>query len=238
MNPPVISPPVISPPVISPPVISPPVAPSPAPIPMPITTPTSPPTSNPTTPSPARPPFRPGASGHQTQLSGIVRKSPNFYEDYTGPKLAELNAVRASAELSRGGKFTFTGTDQGRINMAPAVFVWGIERNENLPPGPFTDRPNIKFDAVVIVTLAPKHHVTAKVVDFTNGASTDLSARSASIKGSTVSVTVPSSLLPSTGLPMSQYRFNYWPEDGGPPISSSVSSFAPEFTTAQVGILR
>ena len=51
-------------------------------------------------------------------------------------------------------------------------------------------------------------------------------------------MTVPSRLLPSTGLAMSQYRFNYWPEDGGPPISSSVASFAPEFTTAQVGSAR
>ena len=46
---------------------------------------------------------------------------------------------------------------------------------------------------------------------------------------------VPASLLPSTGLAPSQYRFNFWPEDGGPPVSSSVASFAPEFTNAQVG---
>ena len=115
--------------------------------------------------------------------------------------------------------------------------MWGIDRNGNLPPGPFTDRPGIKFDAVVVVTLGPKHHLSAEVVDLASGASTDLRAGSAHIKGRTVSVTVPSSLLPSTGLPISQYHFNYWPEDGGPPVSSSVASFAPEFTTAQVGIM-
>ena len=48
-------------------------------------------------------------------------------------------------------------------------------------------------------------------------------------------MTVPAGLLPSTGLAPSQYRFNYWPEDGGPPTSSSVASFAPENATAQVG---
>ena len=148
-----------------------------------------------------------------------------------------MNAVRASAELTRKGNFVFTGTNQGRINRAPAVYVWGIDRNGNLASGPFTNRPNIKFDAVVVVTLGTSHHVTAKVVDLASGVSTNLSAGSARIKGSTVSVTVPSSLLPSTGLPMSQYHFNYWPEDGGPAVSSSVASFAPEFTTAQVGIM-
>ena len=131
-----------------------------------------------------------------------------IYEFYTGPKLAELDAIRASAEVSRDGKFTFTGTNQGRINKAPAVYVWGIDRNGNLPPGPFTNRPNITFDAVVIVTLGPTHHLTAEVVDLANGNSTNLPSGSARIKGSTVSVTVPSSLLPSTGLPTSQYHFN------------------------------
>jgi hypothetical protein len=207
----------------------------------PVTTPPSPPISIPANPPSAPSPLPIGAGGHQTHRlqrpSGIVSKAPHFYEFYTGPKLAELNAIKASAELSRNGKFTFTGTNQGLINKAPAVYVWGNDRNGNLPPGPFTNRPNIKFDAVVIVTLGPTHHLTAKVVDLANGNSTDLPAGTARIKGRTVSVTEPSSLLSSTGLPTSQYHFNYWPEDGGPPVSSSVASFAPEFTTAQVGIL-
>jgi hypothetical protein len=50
-----------------------------------------------------------------------------------------------------------------------------------------------------------------------------------------VKVTVAVSALPSTGLAPSQYGFNFWPEDGGPPISSSVASFLPESTNAQVG---
>jgi hypothetical protein len=45
-------------------------------------------------------------------------------------------------------------------------------------------------------------------------------------------------LLPSTGLAPSQYRFNYWPEDGGPPVSSSVASLAPESTDTQVDTVR
>jgi hypothetical protein len=172
----------------------------------------------------------------QHKPSGIVTKVPHFYPFYTGPKWAELNAVKASAELGPKGNFTFTGTNQGTINKAPAVYVWGIDRNGNLPAGPFTARPNIKFDALVVVSLNSSLKPTAKVTDLATGMTTDLSAGSARIHGHTVSVMVPGSLLPSTGLPPSQFRFNYWPEDGGPAESSSVASFAPENTTAQVGM--
>jgi hypothetical protein len=168
--------------------------------------------------------------------SGIVSKAPHFYQFYTGPKLAELNAVRATGELSAdGSSFTFTGTNQGRISKSPAVYVWGIDRSPNPPASPFTNRPNIKFDAVVVVSVDATLTPTALVKDLDTGITTALPSGSATIQGRTVSVTLPTSLLPSEGLAPSQYRFNYWPEDGGPPVSSSVASFAPENTTAQVG---
>jgi len=87
----------------------------------------------------------------------------------------------------------------------------------------------------VVVTLNSSLTPSAQVVDLAGGPTTNLPAGSAQVHGRTVSVTVASSLLPSTGLAPSQYRFNYWPEDGGPPTSSSVASFAPERTTVQVG---
>lgn len=173
--------------------------------------------------------------GQPSRVTGVVTKSPHFYQNYTGPKLQELNAVKASGELSSNGEFTFTGTNRGRITMSPAVYVWGIDRNGNLPPGTFKNRPNIKFDAVVVVTLDSSLTPSAKVIDIANGTTTNLPAGSSSVQGKTVSVTVPEGLLPSTGLAPSQYRFNYWPEDGGPPTSSSVASFAPESTTVRVG---
>jgi hypothetical protein len=44
------------------------------------------------------------------RASGIVTESPRFYQDYAGPRLQELEAVKASGELSSNGGFTFTGT--------------------------------------------------------------------------------------------------------------------------------
>jgi hypothetical protein len=137
--------------------------------------------------------------------------------------------------LKANQEFTFTGTNQGPIRQARAVYVWGIDRNGNLPTGPYVGRPNIRFDAVVVVQLADSLRPTAQVVDLANGTTTDLPAYQVRIQGRKVSVTVPVRLLPSTGLAPARYRFTYWPEDGGPPVSASVASFAPEFTTAPVG---
>ncbi len=208
------------------------------------------PTSTPLPRSPSRPtrataPGKRLVTAHVTThsvppltASGVVAKSPQFYSFYRGPRWAELNAVKASAKLKVNGDFTFTGTNQGRINRSPAVYVWGIDRDGNLPTGPFPGRPNIKFDAVVIVQLDDSLRPTGQVVNLVSGTTTDLPPYEVRIKGRKVTVTVSSKLLPSTGLAPSQYRFNYWPEDGGPPISASVASFAPEFTNAQVGIAR
>ena len=185
-------------------------------------------------PPPVTMPKGPAASGN-LHASGIVTKAPHFYQIYTGPKLAELNAVKASAKLARNGSFTFTGTNKGAITTGPAVYVWGIDRSGHLPAGPFTARPGIKFDAVVVVSLDSSLNATAKVIDESSGVTTVLPAGSVSIHGRTIAITVAGNLLPSTGLTPSHYRFNFWPEDGGPPASSSVASFAPERTTAQVG---
>jgi hypothetical protein len=166
--------------------------------------------------------------------TGVVSKAPRFYELYTGPHSPEFNAVKASGKFSpRNDTFTFTGTNQGRINSGPAVYVWGIDRNGNLSSGPFTGRPGVTFDAVVVVKFDSSLTPTATV--FAGSAMTPLSSSSVHVHGRTVSVTVPGSLLPSTGLPPSQFRFNYWPEDGQGQSSSDVGSFLPEFNTAQVG---
>jgi hypothetical protein len=168
----------------------------------------------------------------------VVTKAPSFYAFYTGPQWAELNVVKASGKLVRGRTFVFTGTNQGPITQGPAVYVWGIDRNGLLPAGPFEGRPDVKFGALIVVRLDASLTPTAQVIDGVAGTVSALPSGSVRIHGATIRVKLAASLLPSTGLPPSQYRFNLWPEDGGPPSSSSISSFAPEFTDAQVGTSR
>jgi hypothetical protein len=168
--------------------------------------------------------------------TGIVTKRPHFYEFYTGEKAKSVNATRASAILSmRSNTFTFTGTVQGKINDTGDIYVWGIDRNGQLGPGPFQGRPNIKFDAVVVVTLDASLKPTAQVIDLKSGIMWTLSAGSTSIRNKMVKVVVPASFLPSTGLAPSQYRFNFWPDYDTP---TAVASFVPESTDVKVGVRR
>jgi hypothetical protein len=170
--------------------------------------------------------------------SGVVVKVPHFYEDYVGPKLAQLNAVAAAGELLPNGNFLFVGVNQGAIDPnVPATYVFGIDRNGNLPTGPFPGRPDIKFDALVVIKLVPGQATTATVIDLTGkDKPVTLAAGSFFAAGHVVAAIVPGSALPSTGLPPSQYKFNYWPEDGQPG-STHIASFAPEFHDAQVGVI-
>ena len=176
-------------------------------------------------------------SGEDFGRNGIATKAPHFYEDYVGPKLPRLNAVAAAGERLPKGSFEFVGVNQGAIDpKVAATYVFGIDRSGKLPPGPFPGRPDIRFDAVVVVTLTPGKAPTASVTDLTTNTSTSLPSDSILVRGQVLAVNVPGGLLPSTGLDPSQYRFAYWPEDGNPG-STHIASFAPEFNDAQVGTI-
>ena len=89
------------------------------------------------------------------------------------------------------------------------TYVFGIDRSGKLPPGPFPGRPDIRFDAVVVVTLTLGTAPTASVTDVTTNKSTSLPSGSVLVRGQVIAVNVSGGLLPSTGLDPSQYRFNY-----------------------------
>ena len=176
-------------------------------------------------------------SGEDFGRNGVVVKTPRFYEHYVGPKLAQLNAVAAVGERLPNGDFKFVGVNQGAIDpKVQATYVFGIDRSGKLPAGPFPDRPDIRFDAVVVVTLTPGKAPTAIVTDLTTNKSTSLPSGSIQVRGQVIAVKVPGGLLLSTGLDPSQYRFNYWTKDGNPG-ATHIASFAPEFNDALVGVI-
>src|SRR5580692_5266932 len=86
---------------------------------------------------------------------GRVAKLPMFYASYTGPKLLDLDVVGAKARLFRGRGFVFNGFVLGPINTSQQSFyVFGVNRGGASPPGPFPNRPNIDFDAEIIVATS------------------------------------------------------------------------------------
>jgi hypothetical protein len=174
--------------------------------------------------------------GHDIEHDGTVVKRPAFYEDYTGPRLAQLDAVRATGQLLRDGSFRFLGVNAGAIDPnVTATYVFGVDRSGHLPTGPFPGRPDIRFDATVAIKIVPGRSSTVTVTDLANKTSTTLPGSALRISGRAVEVTLPGSLLPSTGLASSQFRYDYWPEDGLPG-STNIASFAPEAHDIRVGV--
>ena len=170
--------------------------------------------------------------------NGTVVKTPKFYEDYVGPRLAQLNVVSATGTLLRDGNFRFLGVTQGTINPnVRATYVVGVDRSGKLPTGSFPDRPNIRFDATVAIKIVPGKSPTVVVTDIANKTSTTVPNSALQIAGRSIQVVIPGSLLPSTGLPPSQFRFNYWPENPDPALTEPIASFTPEFNDAQVGAI-
>jgi hypothetical protein len=171
-----------------------------------------------------------------SEHNGTVIKRQMFYEDYVGPRLAQLNAVKATGELLRDGSFRFVGVNQGAINPnVAATYVFGIDRSGRLPMGPFPGRPDIRFDATVVIKLVAGQSPTVKATDLATKTSTTVQGSSLHISGKKIQVVIPGSLLPSTGLAPSQFRFDYWPADGLPG-SPNIASFAPEFHDIRVAV--
>ncbi len=175
-------------------------------------------------------------AGEPISLSnGVVVKMPHFYENYVGPKLAQLNAVAAAGLRFPNGDFEFIGVNQARIDPhVQATYVWGIDRSGKLPTGPFPNRPNIRFDAIVVVKLVPGKTPTTTVIDLAANKATILPQTSTLIAGQAIAVKVPGNLLPSTGLDPKHFRFDYWPEDGQAG-AQHIASFAPELNDAAIG---
>ena len=172
---------------------------------------------------------------HDFEKNGIVIQKPVFYEDYVGPKLAQLDAVAASGQLLRNGNFHFAGLNLGVIKPSvTATYVFGVDRSGKLPTGPFPGRPDIRFDALVVIKLVPGQAPTVTVMDKVTNTNTIVQDPNLVIAGKRIAVTIPGNLLPSTGLTPSHYRYAYWPEDGLAG-STNIASFAPTFHDIQVG---
>jgi hypothetical protein len=173
---------------------------------------------------------------HDSEHNGTVVKTPRFYEDYVGPQLAQLDVAKASGQLLRGGSFRFVGVNLGAIDPnVRATYVVGVDRNGHLPTGPFPGRPDIRFDATIVIKIVPGQATTVSVNDLAKKTSTTLPGSALQIAGRRIAVEIPGSLLPSTGLAPSHYRYDFWPEDGLAG-STHIASFAPEFQDIRIGV--
>jgi hypothetical protein len=122
-------------------------------------------------------------------------------------------------------------------STAPAYYVFGIDRGSGSTLGPlFPERPGITPDALVTITLGPNNtNPTGTITDLRTGAVTTLATSEIQAKGSTLRVFLGTSQLPSTGLPVSQYRFAFWTQSLPANTLANVGSFLPDSSLIPIG---
>ncbi len=151
----------------------------------------------------------------------------DFLSTFTGPHNGDLDVL--SGEVSYDGtNFVFTSTMSGAIGATPgAAYVWGVNRGAGTARfAPAT--PGVVFDFIVIAV--PGGASTTR--DLVTNTSTALAASAVVTSGSTLTVTVPASLLTSQGFTPANYTVNLWPKTTG-----GISDFAPDNSMAPVRVL-
>jgi hypothetical protein len=173
---------------------------------------------------------------YQSVGTGHVVKAPMFTAAYKGPKRNDLDVVAASAWATAQQGLALTGQVLGPIDASqPAAYRFLINRGGAGAPGPIRIRPRIVLDAEVTVTTGPQGVAgSVTLVDAQGRAlsTVGLPAGSERVAGNRVSVSVPSSLLPSTGTGHESFAFA-----AGIPGSTvaEIASFAPEYVSAPIG---
>lgn len=203
-----------------------------------------------------RPAFRMQGPLNQRIVGGHVTKAPQFYSEYTGPRLPELNGTGAQGQLVLSVGYVFTGRVLAPINQAhTSYFVFGIDRGgakgpmDITPPTPdggvnfsggtslvmFPRRPNIFVDALVTVAVGPSGtQGTVRLMGQTPGESTPLPPENIQISGRDVTVVVPPRLLPPNGLPADGFAYAFWTRSDALG-AASVASFVPEYNVTRIG---
>jgi hypothetical protein len=167
-------------------------------------------------------------------------RAPRFYEHYRGQKRPMLHVLTARGQFFPPQGFVLTGVTVGSINTSlPAFYVFGINRGGATAPGPLPGRPNITFDARVIVAGNPNGvGAEVQILNTAGTVTKTVSLPLAAIKFSKthVGVFVPADLLPSTSPagtadPYQHYSFTFW-AGSWPTIPARIAGFYPPFQNA------
>jgi hypothetical protein len=160
-----------------------------------------------------------------------------FYKDYTGPQRPALNAIGADG--------SFVSSTQTIVLIAkmawpvftggPNYYVWGFDRG-GATSAPFPDEPNVKFNAVAVVTADPANGTAlTATVNLLDG-SPPVPVTATLLAPDTIQLSVPASTLPPTGtVAPAQYGWNLWPRNGlGGTPAVQIASFIPDNALASL----
>jgi len=180
------------------------------------------------------------ALGRRSEISvkGFSVKTPHFQPQYTGPQLDQFNPTAAGAVFLKNGQLELGAIMRGPIDLPIATtYSWGIDRGGSAADPQGFGMPGLRYNSIVSVTRVGST-VTASIKDLNTGTVTPLDPSGVRIQGPTIRVFLnnPSSLLPSTGLPITKYNFAFWTSSGGDGIHS-IGGFVPGNHSIPIGNL-
>lgn len=156
--------------------------------------------------------------GTPAAATTIIDPAGDFLPSYTRPHVADLDVTGFSVNFdSNTNSFLLAATLAGAINPAEEGFyVIGVNTGAGaIAPFGSIGQGNVTFDQVVLVQKDGSASVGANTLV-------------ATISGNQFSVTVPLSLLPSTGALPLGYGFNLWSRYGRTVVGNfQIADFAP-----------
>jgi hypothetical protein len=176
----------------------------------------------------------------QYSIPGLAIKSPpNLQSGYTGLPHDAFALQAAGALFLKSKKIELAAVVRGPFTTTPFAtsIVFAINRGAGGRIGPaFANRPGITPDALVTVTVGPfGRNNSATITDLTTGSTVPISAPIL-VAGPTVRILLPTSSLPSEGLPIQKYKFAVWTEAEPNASIQDVGSFIPEDSIIPIGV--
>ena len=164
-------------------------------------------------------------AGTPAALATTITDPPgDFLPTFTGTQTGDLDVVGISVILD-GSDFVLTATLNGAVNRdSNARYVWGVNRGAGTPGFASIGLNGVLFDAVILLASTGAAPTVLGTL---------LPANAVTISGSTISVRIATSILPSTGFTPEQYGFNLWPRAPGNGVAT-ISDFAPNNSTISV----
>jgi hypothetical protein len=154
------------------------------------------------------------ALGPVPAQADVIDPAGDFLPTYTGPHNGDLDALDLSVILT-DPSVALTSTVNGTIGTtAGSAFIWGVDRGSGtdrlISSGPPAVGPaDLLFDAVIRLESGGG----GRVVTFDalgTPTTTLLDPLAITISGTTISATIPFSLLPSTGFATEDYTYVFW----------------------------